>query len=462
MLISLLLIALLVLSSQAARAFSTQEYMETEEEQLYEENIYSSSRDDAGDRDDGKPGETPGPPDPPDPGLPPSVPSDPGNVSDKIGGFNGTTGSFVSFETIEEGISDHSLRLGEDEALSIFDEVTVESYEIYQEKSIGYTYSLQGNAGEMKIYDNPSALIKLNVNPLESERKVSFKIGDMEVTEEKKGTVEMSFEDDRMENYRGSLMTIETEDNQITPEIKDDFINYTLEGQAIFVFKMGGSDDFSNHMREEISNGDVGAEFRIESMEDGYKEMAVSYRDVNLIGNMKQDKKLEIMASSETLGEEGTVLFIDISSDVMDISSTEEIQLSIDGENASEVEDYEDLKERDDASYWLDIGDKDTYLLVNVPHFSSRSITIEPPGEISEEIPEEYWGSLAYYIPSAGISVGLITLGVLYRNSKKKKNGDNLVAIGSDPTKYNRNEGNEKRIKSQKKDKKQETRVRKE
>ncbi len=463
MLISITLVVLIAVSPLGMAAFSTLEYVENGKEKFYiygeNTNIYTSSAADRGEN---------GPGDIPSPGIPPSEPVDPGNVTDKIGEFVGTTGSFVSFDTTDEGISSHSFRVGDNETISIFDAITVDDYGIYQEQIIDHTYTLRGNAIEMRMYDNPSALIKLTLNPLESNRSVSFRIGEMEKKEKIGGTIVMGFEDPHMGDYQGSLMHIkEKDEHHITPDIKNGFINYTIQDQTTFIFRMGSNDDISNHIRDEISNGAIGAELRMEMIEDKLKLMPTSYRDVTLMGHMIQEDELDIMASSDTLGEKGTILFLEISSKVIDISSIEDIQLSIDGEIASVMSDYRDIKFQNEPSYWLNIGENDIQLLVNVPHFSSRSITI---GYV-EEISEQYLGSLTYYLPSAVISAGLVILGVLYQKHKKKnknvknqeKKGKNLISIGADPTKYDWNESrDEKRIKSTKKEKKEGTRVRKE
>ncbi len=406
---------------------------------------------------------------PPD-GIGPGIP-DPGEMTRKIGGFEGKIGSFVSFDTIEDGISDYSLRIDEDQHLSIFDEVKVEEFGKYDENAADHTYFLEGNGAEFQLYDNPSTMLKLDVHSLEeSGRRVSFRLGDMEVDEEEDGVVRIS-----NDHYSGNLISIDIsrsgrggprEGNDFIRE-KDGFINFTVEDRATFVFRMdmdGFQERTRNSVRERIRDGRIGAEFRIESTEEGYSYLPFSYRDVNMKAQMRGENKIEMLVSSSTLGDEGTLLLIDISSTVMDISSKEDIQLLFDGEPATfmGVEEVFELEESDDPFYTLIPGEEGAHLIVNVPSFSTHSITVE---YLTETI-DQYLGDLMYYIPAATASVGLVLLGLLYRkddkDKEKKKDKDRRVSIDKHQKNYKEGKGDLNKIESSKKGKKKkETRVRK-
>jgi len=411
---------------------------------------------------EGQPG---GPPDDVGPVRP-----DPGGMSRRIGAFEEGIGSFVSFEPIENGILNHSIRVGEDEHLTIFDEVYIEEFGKYDERVAGHTYSLRGNAAEFRLYDTPTTLLKLDVYSLsEFGRQVSFRLGDMYDIEVDEKEVRIS-----NEIYSGSLICLDrpghahrvSEENNGFIIGNNEFINFTVEERATFIFRMdmdGFEGRIRDFIRERMRKGRIGAEFRIESTDEGFRHTSTSYQDVNMKAQMRDENTLKMLVSSETLGDEGTLLLLDISSTVMEISSKENIDLRFDEESAEFIEkdNVEELDESNNPSYTLIQGDEGTHILVNVPTFSTHSITIE---YITDAV-DQYLGSLFYYIPAAIASVGVVLFGLLYRKRGKKKNKkkdkDNRVSIGRHPKNYKKDKGNGKRIKSDKKDEEKEIRVRK-
>jgi len=412
--------------------------------------------------EEGQPG---GPPDDVGPVRP-----DPGEMSKRIGAFEEGIGSFVSFEPMENGILNHSIRVGEDEHLTIFDEVSIEEFGKYDERVAGHTYSLRGNAAEFRLHDTPTTILKLSVYSLnESGRQVSFRLGDMDYTEVDEREVRIS-----NEVYSGSLICLDRPDHpQGRPEendgfMKEDdkFINFTVEDRATFIFRMemdGFEDRIRDFVRERMRKGRIGAEFRVESTDEGFRHTSTSYRDVNMKAQMRDEDTLEMLVSSDTLGDEGTLLLLDISSTVMEISSKEDIDLRFDGELSEFIEkdNVEELDGSDDPSYTLIYGDEGTHILVNVPNFSTHSITVE---YITDAV-DQYLGSLFYYIPAVTASAGLVLFGLLYKKRSKEEEKDKdkgrRVSIGRHPKNYKKDKGNEKRIKSNKKDEEKEIRVRK-
>ncbi len=395
---------------------------------------------------------------------------DPGNMPRKIGNFEGKAGAFVSFDTVENGISNHYLN-GENQQIKIFEKISVEEFGKLDEESMGHTYFLKGDGAEFQLYDNPSTMLKLDVYPTEeSGRNVSFELGDMEVGETEKGRVSIIKDD-----YSGSLLSIDIfGPGRQDPRERDDFrnenngsINFTVRERATFIFRMemdGFQERVRDFVRGKMRTGRIGAEFRIESSSEGYNQISFSYREVNLKAKMREESTLEMLVSSKTLGEEGTLLILDISSTVMNISSREDIDLRFDGETADFTDEISELDKSDDPIYTLIDGKEGTHLLVKVPNFSTHSITVE---HITDSM-DQYLGSFNYYIPAAMASVGLVTIGLLYRKNekkdKKKKDSDQKnkrVSINGDPKSYEKGKGSEKRIKSSKNDKDGETRVRK-
>ena len=383
---------------------------------------------------------------------------DPGNMTRKIGGFENRIGSFVSFETIEDGIANHSVFIGEDEHISIFDEISVEDFNRYDERTAGQTHFLNGHGAEFRLFDNPSTMLKLDVHSFEgADREVSFRLGDMEIEEEKDGMVRISDG-----TYSGNLIYRDVSIPSIPDPIGGDafggenaeFINFTVEGRATFIFRMetdGFRDEIVNFMREGMRKGRIGGEFRIESIDDTYAQTSFSYRDLSMEAQLRDGNKLEMLVSSQD--EEGTILHLDISSSVMDISSEEDVELRFDDEIATNLEDISDLEVTDEPSYTLIHGEEGTHIFFNVPSFSTHSITVEHLTEVVETA-EQVFGSLIYYAPTALITAGLVIVGLLYKErsakSRKKDKKDKKVSMGES---FDKNNDGELKSKSTEKSK---------
>ena len=347
------------------------------------------------------------------------IPVDPPDVGDKIpgiGDFDGTTGYFVCFEVIEEGISNHEIKIGDDQYLTIFDEITIEDFGMYSEEILGYSYVLKGLAAEIRVYDNPSVSFVLNVGTLGSERTVSFKVGDLEILQNEHDFVRIAYGD-----YTGSIIPIVDGAPVGEPEIEDGYIRYKITDHTTFVFRLeieGLMDaELSDFVNNNIFQGRFGAELRVESSRESYNYMFVPYRDVKTVARMRDKNTLDIMISSDTLGDKGTILLLDISYTAMDISPSEGLELDFNGEKVALVGDYSDLEDSNDPAYMVIIGEERFHILFNVPHFSAHTITVRHVVDVSE-----YLGSMLYYVPAAVFSAGIVMLGTIFFAKRGKKN----------------------------------------
>lgn len=372
-------------------------------------------------------------------------------------GIGKPSGSFVSFDPIENGISNYSFNIDQDQQLRIFDKITVEEFGKYEESIKGQTYFSKGQAAEFQLFDNPSTMLKMDVHSLEeSGRQVSFSLGDMEVSDEGDGDMVNI----GGEGHSGNLISLDISDpDQSAPSETNDFtvendnrISFTVEDKATIIFRMeneGLSDEISSFVREKMRNGEIGAEFRIESSKDDYNHMYFSYRDVDVKAQMKDENKLEMLVSSETLGDEGTLVLLDVSSAVMDVSSEEHIDMSFDGGTVSFMEDASEVSESDDPSYTLVNGEEGTHILVKVPSFSTHSITVEN----IRDVVNQYMGSLVYYGITSVVTGGLVIVGLLYREKDRK---DRKVSIDRSSDENNikgsKKKSQEKKEKSSRKD----------
>ncbi len=409
--------------------------------------------------DNGPPGDHPGPGDGDGHGPPEDIIPDPGQMKRKIGSFMGDKkGSFVSFETDDDGIKNHELAFVEN--LTLFKEISIENLTVLEEEGHGPRYGLEGNGAEMQIFDNPSALIKIEVSPLGSPRNITFRLGNMTVEETAPQRIKFGFEN---YNRSASLTSIDPgKTRDFNRKVKKGNVNYTLKEETTFLFNIESGEiedanSISNDISNAIADGKIGGELRVESSDGKVKHMSVSYRDVRMVAQMENERALEMMVSSETLGEAGTVLTIDISSSVMDIETAKDMNLKFDGEKASLADDFSDLESSEDPAYLVMVGEESTQLLVKVPEFSTHSITVE----YLQGVTQEYLGALTYYLPSAALSAGLVLFGMLYPRDHGKKSGSDeeddqeekkkkeMVAIGANPENYNRNEENEDKIKGE-------------
>ncbi len=410
------------------------------------------------------------PPGEKEPGPPDDLP-DPGERGRKLGR------SLISFNTTDTGISNYSFGL--EEEIQIFEEIAVDDFDKEEERERGVRHEIDGNDADFRIHDNPAGLLKLNV---EGEgRNLSFSLGDMEIEEATERWINM-----RHGNFSARLMLVAgTNETVLGPELDENILNYTVQDEARFLFRIGRKDlaqiGLGEFVEAGISEGNIGAEFRIEkSQESNYVKNEVSYRDVNLMAEMEDENKLGLEVSSDTLGDEGTIMLVDVSSTVMDVEDEEDIGINFDGEPAKQIDEPEKLIDMDEAAYSIIIGEEDSFILFRVPHFSTHTIMIE---HVTETI-EEVLGSLQYYLSTAGITAGLAFIGVLYKKydkkikesglkdykkekddgdkDQKKKNRD-VVSIDGTSEQYEKNlgKGSEKRIKSGKKDEKKGIKVRK-
>ncbi|MBS3816975.1 MAG: hypothetical protein KGY76_05370 [Candidatus Thermoplasmatota archaeon] len=362
----------------------------------------------------------PDPPDPPGPGIP-----DPENITRRIGNFeDDKKGGFVSFDSVEEGISNHTFIAWED--VTLFESVTIDGLNVYEERSNGYVYQIMGDRGEIHVYDDASARLKFDVRAVGPEQQISFKAGELTPEEKQNGIVGMS-----NDGFSGSLIPYGSSKNDETLDlsVQDGFINYTVETKTSFIFRLDerrnyrGIEDYSGFINQGFSEGQIGAELRVEAVEDGFYQMPLFYGDMNLQSKMMNERTLRMMVSSSPLETENKLVVVDISSTVMNVSSPEDLEMTFDNESIEHVDSYSDLVEKsEEPGYTLLRGEEGIQVLVNVPHFSTHTITLQRTEEVTQaESEESYFGRYVYYLPAAMITACIVAFGILRQGIRKKE-----------------------------------------
>lgn len=357
----------------------------------------------------------------PDPG--PVIP-DPGNWSDRIGGFDEAgVGSFVSFGMMEDGIQDYTHYRYAEEPITLFESVVVEDLTVYEETPKDYTYEIKGDRADFRFYDEPSALMRVDVKPQETEQHVSFHI-DEEQAEIKPGGPRVAKVD--YGEFTGTLIPYGVLEGRREDMEDPSHVNFTIEERTSFFFRIEEKRvydgvDLSEIITQSLEEGRLGAEARIEKVEDEHRQMSMIYGDFILQSQMLDSEAFKIMVSSDSLGEEGKVVVADISSTVMNISAAKDLNVTFDGEIIPEVGSYSELTARsDEACYWMVMGEEGVKVFVNVPNFSTHTIMIEDVADTPDLDEETYIGDYLYYIPGVLLSVAGVTFGAIYRKYRKK------------------------------------------
>ncbi|MBS3816041.1 MAG: hypothetical protein KGY76_00570, partial [Candidatus Thermoplasmatota archaeon] len=363
---------------------------------------------------------------------------------ERIGRFeNGTQGRFVSFEVENSEINNHTYT-GVNETVRNFEKITIGNFSIDEMDVDDHEIEIEGDEEgddvELVFYDMANSLFKIDLELEEGTKNISFELGDLEVsetemTQEKQSIVNLTYSD-----FKAQLISRtegeEDEEEETSLGLQKDgrYLNYSAkgDGDAMLVFRMiegkkeiggegtGGAEgrSASEMISKGIAEGEIGGEVSIEKSGNGYKQASVSYTRMNLMSRVEDNDRVRIMVSSKKLGDQGKIVIADISSNMVDVSSTDELDVKLDDKDLSLAEDYHDLLDTSDGSeYMLLRGQDNLQLLIMVPHFSTHLITIEQGLDSINDVV----GDWMFYVPTVLISTGFIALSVLYKGRSGKK-----------------------------------------
>jgi len=87
-----------------------------------------------------------------------------------------------------------------------------------------------------------------------------------------------------------------------------------------------------------------------------------------------EEGKIEVRLSSDE--NIGRTILINIDNSIIPVSRVDEISVLLDGKEIPLADDYSDVLDPDEEEYLILLGAKGVQVLVSIPHFSSRTITI--------------------------------------------------------------------------------------
>jgi PKD repeat protein len=110
----------------------------------------------------------------------------------------------------------------------------------------------------------------------------------------------------------------------------------------------------------------------------------------------------EVLVRVDSKSGVGATVAVNVDRDVVEFSGLDELEVRVDGERIGLADDYEDVVEADenDPEYLALVGGEGVQVLVSIPHFSTRTITI---GRAAAEVQPSETAPTSPQ-PSAGIS----------------------------------------------------------
>ncbi|MEF8873523.1 MAG: PepSY domain-containing protein [Candidatus Thermoplasmatota archaeon] len=295
-----------------------------------------------------------------------------------------------------------------------------EAYPSYEIEIVGeekrYGLNIDGYTGEVLDIETE--------NIMDSPRKVSFDLGNLEVVKQEGPNLILSYG-----NYTAKLLSVsegeESWNESLNISIGDGVVNYTFEEDLFLVFRMTDFEGEEREREEEremdknitdgISQGKVGGEVMIDRAGDRFSDTSISYADMQMMTQVQENDRVRVTVSSNTLGEEGKILAITIYKEVLNADSAEELELTFDEKEIDMADDYEDLTDSSEgAEYLISTGSEKIEVLVMVPHFSTHSIEIaRAETDIGSLV------DLQYYLPVVAI-MAIIVLATVWFTKKEK------------------------------------------
>lgn len=132
-----------------------------------------------------------------------------------------------------------------------------------------------------------------------------------------------------------------------------------------------------------LLQGKLGAVLTV-TVKAGVPETVKSYEHAEVrvgIPKVVQGKEIRVVVESES--REGRTVVINMDNTVFPLAQVSRLKVLVDGEEASLAEDYSDVldptNDGERAEYLVLIGERGIQVLVSLPHFSTRTITIRGP-----------------------------------------------------------------------------------
>ncbi len=277
-----------------------------------------------------------------------------------------------------------------------------------EENGEGYIYEIEISEEEKKyeieIEATTGDLIKFESDDRDEPRSISFELGELEILEQDGPNLVLGHE-----NYTAKLLSVSPGEDgwnsSLDIEINDGVVNYTFTEDIFLVFRMTDHDveglerELDMNISNGIYRGKVGGEVRV----DRDYDISLSYTDMQIMAQIRDQNRIRVTVSSDTLGGEGKIVAIRIYKEVLDADTLDELEVTFDGEEIIMADHYNDLIDpSEEAKYLVTIGLEKIEVLVMVPHFSTHIIEIARRGELESIL------DIQYYLPFVLITGAIV------------------------------------------------------
>ena len=297
-------------------------------------------------------------------------------------------GKFIRFIFNELNANILSYTLKRDEGnITVFDSIKLDNFKAKDNPAVlyGSHFISKGENITLDAYDNPTALLKINV--LEGNNYLVFDLGSNFSANKTSLKNVISIVG---ESIRGKLIIVGPmwwrSNKTCNISIEEGFVNISLPERFSVLFManpirgigIGISDERQDLIEDAISNCRIGArifvQFRNRTQN---RTQSLLYSDLNL--HCKADKgRIEINVSSEEEG--GQTIVVDVDNETFNIININRIQVKYDGQIIDMASNYSDILNPDDdngkAEYLVVIGSDGVQILVSIPSFSEHVILI--------------------------------------------------------------------------------------
>lgn len=297
-------------------------------------------------------------------------------------------GKFIRFLYNEQNGDILAYTLKRDEGnITVFDSIKLDNFEAEENPEVlyGSHFISKGENIIINAYDNPTALLKINV--IEGSNYLVFDLGSNFSANKTRSKNVISIAG---ESIRGKLIIVGPmwwrSNKTCNVSLDEGFVNISLsERFSVFFmanpirgFGIGISDEREDLIEDAISNCRLGARVFVQFRNRTHNRThSMLYCDMDL--HCKADKgRIEVNVSSDEEG--GQTIVIDVDNETFNIIDINRIKVRYDGEPIDMASNYSDVLNPDDddgkAEYLIVVGSDGIQILVSIPSFSEHVILI--------------------------------------------------------------------------------------
>lgn len=295
-------------------------------------------------------------------------------------------GRFVTFDydNANGTISDFQIFTG-DSFIQIFDQVVLEDFDHVETYVSGAVFMMNGTEVRVTIHNNPRTIIQVSNPYSDVPFKVDYMVnGDIDITETASSrpySIKYRLTMDDIEGVINTPLNATLDDNVITVDGQ----GHHETAHSLFMNKpnyTGEEDGRQQQIQDGIAEERIGAELDIVGEGEGNISHQVKYREsLHMRIIFMEQQRLRIRIQSEE--PNGTCIMLRIEKQSLDLE-IDQIRLEVDGEKAEKTSLEEVLETGEDVKYNIqEREDGILEIIVNMPYFSEREITIEAESRLS-------------------------------------------------------------------------------